>query len=249
MNSSSEKTESAVSRPRATSGRVRWKMSRLIAAGVTCRRPRPGGANRRPEHHHPMLERGAQAALGVGEELEPQNLLADQDVVAVLQVDGAPQAHVDAVAALERASGPGRSGWPPPGRAGGRGGDPRTAGPPRSARCRSGRPAGCRRSRRCRRGGRPPAETRPAAVRPGWPPPSAKSDCRPAPGRPCDRSSGSRRPAAAAGAGGRRGPQTTVRRSAESHRTGKKRPRARWSFRSGRIWSCRRGLQGAGILW
>src|SRR5665213_1390638 len=62
----------------------------------------PGRAHRGPEHHHPVLERRPQVPLGVGQKLEAQHLLADQQVVAVLQIDRTPQAYIDAVAVLER---------------------------------------------------------------------------------------------------------------------------------------------------
>ena len=67
-----------------------------------------GGRTGRPEHDHAVLEGGAHVAFGLAHGLEAQHLLAHQQVVAVLQVDGAAQAHVDAVARLERRQHPPR---------------------------------------------------------------------------------------------------------------------------------------------
>ena len=106
MNSSSEKTRIRRLPPEGDVGAGQVEDVPADRGRGDLAEARPGGADRRPEHHHPMLERRAQAPLGVGEQLEPQHLLAHQDVVAVLQVDGAPEAHIDPVAALERRQNP-----------------------------------------------------------------------------------------------------------------------------------------------
>ncbi len=81
-------------------------MSRVTAAGVICRSRAQGGRTGVPNTTTPCSSAGRRLALGVGEELEPQHLLADQKMVAVLEVDGPAQADVDAVAALERRQDP-----------------------------------------------------------------------------------------------------------------------------------------------
>jgi hypothetical protein len=64
--------------------------------------PAPGGLDRCAEQHHAVLDGRAQGLLDVGQELEAQDLFADQDQAAVRQFRRLGDASVDAVAGFER---------------------------------------------------------------------------------------------------------------------------------------------------
>jgi hypothetical protein len=62
----------------------------------------PGRGRRRPEYHDTIFDRGSHALLVRGDDLEPEDLTSEEDMVRVAELDGGPQAHIDAVSAIER---------------------------------------------------------------------------------------------------------------------------------------------------